>query len=212
MLASALLLASTWGCSEDETAASPGTAGTGGAGASTSTGGSGGYGTGGSGGDSAKAIRDAIIEELLLQELNFGVSAPPEWMNETRDGDGTRWRWRAQYFSGGANHPDESDHRGWHDVFYRPYNEWENPDNIPGMWGRKWIEATIDAGYMPWITSYNIGQSYPALYQPGAAEAVATNIVLADTMRAYFEQFKLLMQICAEYPSQPMVVHLEPAG
>ena len=199
------------GCGGDESS-SGGTGGAGGTGAAGGTGGGGATGgtssgTGGSGGDDGKAAREAIIEELLLQELNFGVTAPTEWMNETRDGHGTRWKWRAQYFSGGANHPDGG---GWHDVFYKPRNEWENPDNIPGMWGRKWIDATIAEGYLPWITTYNIGQSYPALYQPNAPEAVATNIVLSDTMLAYFEQFKLLMEICAEYPDQPIVVHLEP--
>ncbi|MBW2528726.1 MAG: hypothetical protein JRI23_31415 [Deltaproteobacteria bacterium] len=213
-LVAAVALVAALGCSEDEEGPSgtaTGTAGSTGAGGSGGTAGSGGTGaTGGGGGDSAKAVREQIIDELLGQELNFGVSAPPEWMNETRDDHGTRWKWRAQYFSGGSNHPDSSTNRGWHDVFLRPYNEWENPDQIPGMWGRKWIEATIAAGYMPWITTYNIGQSHPANYQPNAPEAVATNIVLADTMLAYFEQFKLLMEICAEYPEQPMVVHVEP--
>lgn len=159
--------------------------------------------------DPGVAARQAILD-TLLEELNFGVSAPSEWMNETRDGHGTRWRWKAQYFSGGSNHPDEIENRGWHDVFLRPWNEWVNPDRIPGMWGRLRIEDAIENGYMPWITSYNISQSYPALYQPNPPEAVATNIVLADTMLAYFEQLKLLFQICAEYPDTPMVVHMEP--
>ena len=78
-MAGVVLAASlVFGCSDDEDTAEPGTgaSGTGAAGGAGGTAGGGGTaGAGGAGGDSAKAAREAIIEELLLQELNFGVSA-----------------------------------------------------------------------------------------------------------------------------------------
>jgi hypothetical protein len=145
-----------------------------------------------------------------MTEFGIGLSAPTTWMNDTRTTHGCRWRWLAQYFSGGVGHGNDPNHHGWDEVFLRPWNQWVNPDTIAGMWGRQRIQDAIDNGYMPWITMYNLSQSAPANYQPDPPTAVATNIRVASTMKAYFEQFKLCFQIIAEYPTHPVVVHVEP--
>jgi hypothetical protein len=160
--------------------------------------------------DTGLAAREALKQQYLFGNVGIGLSAPTSWMNDTRSGHGCQWRWLAQYFSGGVAHGDDPDHHGWDEVFQRPWNQWVNPDSIPGMWGRQRIEDAINSGYMPWITMYNLSQSAPANYQPGPPEAVATNIRVASTMRAYFEQFKLFFQIAAEYREHPIVVHVEP--
>ena len=51
---------------------------------------------------------------------------------------------------------------------------------------------------------------HPADYQPKAPQATARNMRITETMRAYWEQAKLLMEICGEYAPHPIVVHVEP--
>ncbi len=160
--------------------------------------------------DTCASVRQAYAQNLLFSEFSIGVTAPTDWMNETRANHGCRWRWLAQYFCGGVAHGEDDAHHGWEEIFQRPWNQWVNPDSIPGMWGRLRIEDAIDNGFMPWITMYNLSQSAPALYSPGPAQAAPYNAKIPSTMRAYFEQFKLLFQIVAEYPTQPIVVHVEP--
>ncbi len=151
------------------------------------------------------------MKKLFQKEFTINVKATTSWMNETRDNNGCRWQWRPQYFCGGVAHElTDMEHQGWEEIFLRPYNKWVNPDSIPGMWGRRHIQETLDSGYLQWITTYNIGQSYPAHYQPNTQEAVLTNIKVKETMLAYYKQFKLLMQIVAEFPDYPFVIHVEP--
>ncbi len=127
--------------------------------------------------DSGRANRQRLMQKYFLEELTISITAPTSWMNETRDNHGCRWKWRAQYFCGGVAHePSDDQHHGWEEIFQRPWNQWVNPDSIPGMWGRIHIQETLDSGYLQWITTYNISQSYPAHYNPGPAEAVKINI------------------------------------
>lgn len=161
--------------------------------------------------DTGKAQRQSLMQKYFLNEFTISITAPTHWMNETRDENGCRWQWRAQYFCGGVAHnPSDSEHYGWEEIFQRPWNQWVNPDSIPGMWGRRHIQETLDSGYLQWITTYNIGQSYPAHYQPNPFDAVKINIQVKETMLAYYHQFKLLMQIVAEFPNYPFVIHVEP--
>jgi len=153
--------------------------------------------------DTGVASRQAFMKQYMLGEFNIGISATTEWLNNTRDTNGCRWRWSAFYLAGGA-------HSGWDKVFYDPWNRWVNPDSVPGVYGRQQIQEALKNRYIPWITTYNLSQSKPAEYLPNPPAAVATNIMVASTMKAYFEQFKILMKICAGFADTPIVVHLEP--
>lgn len=153
--------------------------------------------------DPGVEARKKIIEERILQHFSLGTTAPIEWFVETRERNGCRWDFRQGYFSGGAQD-------GWDQVFLNPWNKWENPDKVPGTWGEKFIKASIAEGFIPWVTMYNLAQSAPANYKPGPSQATPVNAKVNGTMRAYWEQVKVLMQICDRSKPFPVVVHVEP--
>lgn len=143
------------------------------------------------------------MREKFLDHFMLGATAPVEWFNETRDKQGAKWDFRQQYFSGGAQ-------KGWDVVFYEPYNKWVNPDKVKGVWGDKIIKECVDNGYIPWITMYNLAQSQPAEYKPGPAKATPVNAANTTTMKAYWEQARLVLQLCDKYKPFPVVIHVEP--
>ena len=155
--------------------------------------------------DPGRDARRKLLKEQVLDHFMLGIEAPIEWMNETREKNGARWDARIQYFSGGAAK------NSWDTVFLEPWNKYVNPNKERGTWGEKmFIKPTVDAGYMPWITFYNLAQSLPADYKPGPAQATPANAKVPATMKAYFEQFKLLMQLCDKHKPKPIVVQIEP--
>lgn len=153
--------------------------------------------------DPGVAARKKIMRERFLANFMLGTTAPIEWFNETRDKNGAKWDFRQQYFSGGAQ-------KGWDIVFYEPYNKWVNPDKVKGVWGDKIIKECVDSGYVPWITMYNLAQSQPAEYKPGPAQATPRNAAVTETMKAYWEQVRLVMKLCDKYKPFPIVIHVEP--
>jgi hypothetical protein len=155
--------------------------------------------------DPGKATRQKLLHEKLLDHFNFGIDAPREWMNETRDKNGSHWDIKTFYFSGGA-----AKEHSWDTVFLDPWNKWVNPNKERGVWGENCIKDALQGGYLPWITFYNLAQSNPADYKPGPAQATPTNAKVKETMKAYFEMFTLLMKICAKHAPNPIVVQLEP--
>jgi hypothetical protein len=155
--------------------------------------------------DPGREVRRKLLREQVLDHFMLGIEAPIEWMNETRDKNGAKWDARIQYFSGGAAK------NSWDTVFLEPWNKYVNPNKERGTWGEKmFIKPTVENGYMPWITFYNLAQSYPADYKPGPAQATPANAKVPATMKAYFEQFKLLMQLCDKHKPKPIVVQIEP--
>ncbi|MBI3831280.1 MAG: hypothetical protein HY291_17310 [Planctomycetes bacterium] len=153
--------------------------------------------------DPGVEARKKLIREKFLDHFTLGTTAPIEWFNETRDKNGAKWDFRQQYFSGGAQ-------KGWDIVFYEPYNKWVNPDKVKGVWGDKIIKECVDNGYIPWITMYNLAQSQPAEYKPGPAQATPRNAAVTETMKAYWEQVRLVMKLCDKYKPFPIVIHVEP--
>ncbi|GMV80980.1 MAG: hypothetical protein AMXMBFR7_21640 [Planctomycetota bacterium] len=141
----------------------------------------------------------------LLDSFHIGICAPVEWMNETRDQNGARWKFRQQYFSGGA-----AKEQTWDTVFLNPWNKWVNPDKRRGVWGENFIKGSIEAGYVPWITYYNLAQSNPHDYKPGPAQSCPANAKITETMRSYWDQVRVLMQSCDKYKPTPIVVQVEP--
>lgn len=158
--------------------------------------------------DPGTAARQKILRERILDHFCIGVEAPVEWLNETRDKFGARWDIRTAYFSGGADKEPPAA-RSWDSVFWD--NRWENPKKERGVWARKmFIKPTADNNYVGWITMYNLAQSNPAGYKPGPAQATPANAKVAKTMKSYWEQVKLLMQLCKEQEPKPFVVQVEP--
>ncbi len=157
--------------------------------------------------DPGIAARKAHLENVL-QHFNLGVCASVEYLDETRDKNGAKWMFRQQYVSGGAGWDDKR--QTWDTVFLFDWNKYVNPDKKRGVWLDTWVKATVDHGYIPWITMYNLAQSFPADYKPGPPQATPANAKNVETMRSYWEQVKLMMQICGKYPDKPMVVQVEP--
>jgi hypothetical protein len=158
--------------------------------------------------DPGKAARQKILRERLLDHFCIGVEAPIEWMNETRSKSGARWDIRTAYFSGGAD-KEPPGARSWDSVFWD--NQWENPKKERGVWARKmFIKPTAENNYVGWITMYNLAQANPANYQPGPAQATPANAKIGKTMKSYWEQVKLIMQLCKEQEPKPFVIQVEP--
>lgn len=139
--------------------------------------------------DPGRDVRRRIMRERILDHFNLGVQAPVAWMNETRDKHGAKWDFSVAYLPGGSNKPNTKDRRGWF---------------AGGMQGY------INSGYVPWVTWYNLSQSLPANYEPNPPTATQRNMRIPATMRAYFEDFKGFMQICAKYKPHPICVQIEP--
>src|SRR5438128_972187 len=104
--------------------------------------------------DAGSAVRKQLLRQSCLDHFMIGIEAPLEWMTANRDENGWPWDARMAYFSGRAAKDS------WDTVFLNPWNKYVNPNKERGTWGEKmFIKPTIDAGYMPWITFYNLAQS-----------------------------------------------------
>jgi len=154
--------------------------------------------------DANAAARKKLLQDRLMNHFVFGVDAPLEWLNETRDKNGAKWDARVAYLSGGAAKDS------WDTVFLNPWNKWVNPDKRRGVYADNFIKDSDANGYIAWITFYNLAQSAPALYKPGPAQATPANAKVKETMKAYFEQVKLIMQLADKYKPAPVVIQFEP--
>ncbi|HYE08375.1 MAG TPA: hypothetical protein VEL07_22895 [Planctomycetota bacterium] len=159
-------------------------------------------------GDPGVATRRRLLEERVLPHFAFGVGGPAEWIRETRDRHGCQWRFLAQYLSGGAGWDGVK--QTWDTVFLHDWDRWTNPERRRGVFAELAIRGALDAGCTPWLTFYNLAQSHPADYLPGPKDATPVNAANATTMRAYWEQAKVLMQACDRFRPHPIVVHVEP--
>ena len=101
------------------------------------------------------------------------------------------FRFRYQYLSGGVNTG-----YGW--------STW----NTNGDFAKFYIQDSVANGIIPVFTYYNMLQSTPG----GGAEqdAVYTNLNNVATMTAYFNDLKLFFQKAGAFPSQLVVLHVEP--
>src|ERR1700759_3382875 len=52
------------------------------------------------GDDAAKAQRQKLLRERMLQHFCWGAAAPIEWIKETDKNQGARWDFHAAYISG----------------------------------------------------------------------------------------------------------------
>jgi len=141
--------------------------------------------------DPAKASRQQILRERLLDHFFWGISAPAEWMAETRAANGAKWDVQCGYLSGGAGDAD--------DPWWLKYGAAERR-----------LGEGARTGHVVWFTYYLLAASAPAHYKPGPAQATPVNAKVAATMKSYFELFKRLMVMCGKHGDVPVVVQIEP--
>jgi hypothetical protein len=130
--------------------------------------------------------RLASASALPQDRLHFGLSSHPggsKWMKAS----GAPWVYRYQYLAGGVN-----TERGW--------ETWNSP---VGAFASNYMNGSHTAGYIPVFTYYELLQSSPSIGGDFG------NLNNAATMKAYYGNFKLLMQLAHAY-GQPVVVHVEP--
>jgi hypothetical protein len=99
---------------------------------------------------------------------------------------------RYQYLAGGAN-----TNSGW--------STW----NTNGDFAKFYIQDSMANGIIPVFTYYMMLQSSPST---GSSEGArdSSNIQNTSTMTAYYNDLKLFFQKAALFPSQPVVLHVEP--
>jgi len=142
--------------------------------------------------DPGRDARRKLFKERFLDHFNLGVEAPPEWIVETREKNGCRWDFKAQYLSGGAGLPE------------KPF--WLQNGNTP----RTWVSEARKIGVAPWLTFYALAASAPARYKPGPAEATVLNAKVPATMKEYFGLFKTFVEGAGKEAPWPVMLQIEP--
>lgn len=98
---------------------------------------------------------------------------------------------RYQYLAGGVNTGS-----GW--------SNW----NANGAFVTYYIQDSVANGITPVFSYYMIRQSNPG--GGDEASAIANNLASVSTMRSFFEDLKLFFQRAGAFPSNRVVLHLEP--
>ena len=124
----------------------------------------------------------------------LGLASPPNdgWLDETRK-QGAAWDLRYQYICGGANTPSN-------------WKTWNQP---AGAFVAIYLNESAKMGIVPVLSWYQMLQSLPGAGKGGEDACNKINLENAQTMNAYFEDFKLLMKKCGEF-GKPVIVHHEP--
>ena len=87
------------------------------------------------------------------------------------------------------------------DIFAKGWAHW----NLPaGQFARNFLEQTSKLGKIPVFTYYNIVPAKARYEDPGF-----TNLSDAEVMNKYFDDWKLLLQVCASY-GKKVIIHYEP--
>jgi hypothetical protein len=87
------------------------------------------------------------------------------------------------------------------DIFSDGWASWESPS---GEFARKFLTRVNQMGKVPVFTYYNIVPAKNRNEDPGF-----TNLEDADVMNKYFDDWKLLLQICNTF-GKPVIIHYEP--
>lgn len=87
------------------------------------------------------------------------------------------------------------------DIFSNGWSTWNAPT---GEYARTFLNQTGQMGKVPVFTYYNIVPAKNRYEDPGF-----TNLNDAEVMNKYFDDFKLLLQICKAY-GKPVIIHYEP--
>ena len=98
----------------------------------------------------------------------------------------------------------------WDSVFLHKWNKHVNPDKRKGVWAERFLRESAENNIIPWVCFYNLAQSHPADYKPGPGKSTPVNMKNKKTMKAYWEQVQLTMELSAKYAPHPVVVQVEP--
>jgi hypothetical protein len=131
-----------------------------------------------------------VLPAGLPSRVMLGVSSSPDRIDWMRD-SGVLWDLRYQYLAGGVNTGG-----GW--------VTW----NDDGDFALYYMQDSARHGYVPVLTYYQLLQSRPAA-GGNEAEKLYSNLNNAATMRAYFDDFLLLMHKARAF-GKPVIVHVEP--
>jgi hypothetical protein len=142
------------------------------------------------GGRSGLTSTMRAASSVFGEKLAFGLRNDPsdlEWMSAS----GVPWAARYTYLSGGVNSEE-----GW--------ATWSAE---PGAYATEYARRSIAAGYLPIFSYYQLQQSKPGR---GGSEAQRAHANLIDPviMRAYYQDFRLLMRALDHLGT--VVVHVEP--
>ncbi|GMV81426.1 MAG: hypothetical protein AMXMBFR7_26100 [Planctomycetota bacterium] len=140
-----------------------------------------------------ESARDRVIARLRPHVM-LGVAAAPgdKWIEETQ-AQGARWDVRYQYICGGANTP----------------NNWKTWNQPAGAFAKFYLDDSAKQGCIPCLTYYQMLQCAPGHGQGGEDAVNKINCTNAETMRAYFDDFIVLLKACGEF-KQTVLLHHEP--
>jgi hypothetical protein len=142
----------------------------------------------------AEAESDSRPAKLLRPFFMLGLASAPgdAWIDETKK-NGCKWDVRYQYICGGVNTP----------------SNWKNWNQPAGAFVSFYLNDSEKMGCIPCLTYYQLLQSLPAKGTGGEDQVNKVNAENAGTMKAYFDDIKLLMQKCGEF-GKPVIFHHEP--
>jgi len=137
---------------------------------------------------------EAVLRKLQRQHFMLGVGSAPgdKWIEETK-ANGCKWDVRYQYICGGVNTPSN-------------WKTWNQPAGAFAAW---YMADSDKMGCIPCLTYYQMLQSAPNHGKGGEAQVNKLNCENAATMKAYFDDFKLLLEKAAEL-KKPVLLHHEP--
>ncbi|HEV3027242.1 MAG TPA: FecR family protein, partial [Planctomycetota bacterium] len=136
----------------------------------------------------AEPIRGELLRRLGRDHFMLGVMSgwAEKYVEETR-AQGCRWDLRYQHL--GSN-----------------WTQW----NANGAFVTMYLQESQNLGVLPVFTYYGMLKSSPAKLEPGAVAAeIQKNCRDAKTMRRYFENLLLLMQLAGAH-KKPVILHVEP--
>lgn len=124
--------------------------------------------------------------------LGVGSSPNDPWITETA-AQGCKWDVRYQYICGGVNTASS-------------WKTWNQPQ---GAFVTIYLNSCAKTNSIPCFDYYQMLQSAPALSRGGEDAANKQNCNNPDTMKAYFDDLKLMFTKCAEHKG-PVILHIEP--
>lgn len=130
----------------------------------------------------------------LRPHFMLGLASGPgdHWIDETRK-QGAAWDVRYQYICGGVNTPSN-------------WKTWNQP---AGAFATIYLNECRKQGLIPCFSYYQMLQSLPGNAKGNEDSCNKLNCENAGTMRAYFEDLKLLFQECGDF-GKTVIVHHEP--
>ncbi|MCY3021721.1 MAG: hypothetical protein NTW87_22140 [Planctomycetota bacterium] len=136
---------------------------------------------------------EEVIHKLRPHFMLGLASGPGDgWIEETRK-QGALWDVRYQYICGGVNTPSN-------------WKTWNQP---AGAFAAHYLSECGKTGVIPCFSYYQMLQSLPGGAKGGEDTCNKINCENAGTMKAYFEDLKLLFQECGKF-GKTVILHHEP--